>query len=340
LARRVVVAGLLAVSVLSPAQASAAELCGVAQTMVSTSNYWAEHGSDLAANNWQNATYHVGNLAVVRTTGVSNHRTLPWADANKYQLPGPGFRPENFTSGEAYEDLHFFHPDPAHLQPLRDRVHAQLAAGHLSEWDTPEALLLAMPAFVRLAEPEVTAAAHTLFSRAKRLLSPEGLWWQDWRFAGSPVYWSQANAAALAGLVKVLIALPPDDPDRAEYTQVVRRTAAKLKSLQQPDGSWGTDLLHPWLFGAESNGTALITYAFAAAAQNGILDPSYLPAAMNGWTWLTTKALQPSGRLGYVQGPGSAPWDHWPVRADDTAAFAVGDFLLAGQQITHLTPGC
>jgi hypothetical protein len=332
---------LLAVSVLSPTQAGAAELCGVAQTMVSTSNYWAEHGSDLAANNWQNATYHVGNLAVVRTTGVSNHRTLPWADANAYQLPGQDFRPEDYTSGEAYEDLYFFHPEPASLQPLRDRVHAQLTTGRLSEWDTPEALLLAMPAFVRLNEPGVTAAAHTLFSRAKRLFNESnGLWWQDWRFAGSPIYWSQANASALAGLMKVLVALPSDDPNRAEYTQIVRQTAAKLKSLQQPDGSWGTDLLHPWLFGAESNGTALITYAFGAGVQSGILDASYAQAAKSAWTWLTTKALQPSGKLGYVQGPGSAPWDHWPVRAEDTAAFAVGDFLLAGQQIAHLTPGC
>jgi rhamnogalacturonyl hydrolase YesR len=201
-------------------------------------------------------------------------------------------------------------------------------------------LLLAMPAFVRLNEPEVTAATHTLFNRTKRLLGPDGLWWQDWRFAGSPIYWSQATASALAGLVKVLIALPQDDPNRAEYVQIVRKTAAKLKSLQQQNGSWGTDLLHPWLFGAESNGTALITYAFAAGAQNGILDASYGQAATKAWDWLTTEALQPSGKLGYVQGPGSAPWDHWPVRADDTAAFAVGNFLIAGQQIARLTPGC
>jgi hypothetical protein len=321
--------------------AHAAELCGVAQTMVSTSNYWVENGPDQAANNWQNATYHIGNLAVVRTTGVSNHRTLPWADANKYQLPGQNFRPENYTTGEAYEDLYFFHPEPANLQPLRDRAHAQIAAGHLSEWDTPEAVNLAMPAFVRLDEPAITQAAHTLFQHAERLYDQRtGLWWQDWRFVGSPVYWSQANGNALAGLVKVLAALPQDDPDRAEYTKVVQKMAAKLKSLQRPDGSWGTDLLTPWLFGSEANGTALITYAFGAGVSSGILDTSYTPSAMKAWNWLTTKALQPSGKLGYVQGPGSAPWDHQPVRADDTGAFAVGNFLLAGQQIAHLTPGC
>src|SRR4051794_29159100 len=108
------------VSVGSPS--SAATACAVTDTMVTASNYWVDHGTDLDANNWQNATYHIGNLAVVRTTGVSNHRTLPWAEANKYQLPGQDFRAANFASGEAYEDLAFFHPDPAHLQPLRDRI--------------------------------------------------------------------------------------------------------------------------------------------------------------------------------------------------------------------------
>lgn len=333
--------GVLVVALVTPGQAQAAELCGVARTMVDTANYWVANGPDQAANNWQNGTFHIGNLAVVRTTGVSNHRTLPWADANNYQLPEPGYAPTNFPTGEAYEDLAFFHSDPAHLQPLRDRVHEQIAAGKLSTWDTADAVNLAMPSWVRLNEPDVTAAAHTLFENAAKLYDRRtGLWWHDWRFVGSPIYWSQANGNAVAGLVKVLSVLPQDDPNRPEYTRIVQQMAASLKTLQRPDGSWGTDLFHPWLFGSEASGTSLITYAFAAGASNGILDASYTSSAMNGWNWLTTKALQPSGKLGYVQGPGSAPWDHWPVRADDTAAFGVGDFLLAGRQIAHLTPGC
>jgi unsaturated rhamnogalacturonyl hydrolase len=336
----VIMASVLAVSAIAPSQAQAAELCGVAQSMVSAANYWIANDPNHADNNWQNATYHVGNLAVVRTTGVSNHRTLPWADANKYQLPGQDFRPENYTTGEAYLDLYFFHPDPPTLQPLRDRAHQQIAAGKLSEWDTPEAINLAMPAFVRLAEPDITAAANTLFRHAEKLFDERtGLWWHDWRFVGAPVYWSQANGNALAGLMKVLANLPQDDPNRAEYTRVARKMAAKLKELQRPDGSWSADLLHPFLFGPESSGTALITFALGAGVNNGILDASYTSAVTKGWNWLTARALQPTGKLGYVQGPGSAPWDHQPVSADDSAAFAVGDFLIAGQQVAKLT-GC
>ena len=46
--------------------------------------------------------------------------------------------------------------------------------------------------------------------------------------------------------------------------------------------------------------------------------------------------LAGNGRLGYVQGPGSKPADHQPVKATDTAAYGVGGFLIAGAELTRL----
>src|SRR5205814_88426 len=99
-----------------------------------------------------------------------------------------------------------------------------------------------------------------------------GLWARDRNAACSRTYWSRANGLALAGLVKVLGVLPADDPHRAGYTRVVTRMAATLRRLQRPDGFWNVDLGnrrdHP---GPETAGTALITYAIAAAVNQGIL---------------------------------------------------------------------
>jgi rhamnogalacturonyl hydrolase YesR len=81
----------------------------------------------------------------------------------------------------------------------------------------------------------------------------------------------------------------------------------------------------------------LITYALAAGINAGVLDQdTYLPVVDKGWQALTTGALQDSGRLGYVRARGS----HRPAGADDSAAFAVGAYLTAGQQVAALTPGC
>src|SRR5690349_15526482 len=89
--------------------------CAVSDRMVAAGDYWVANGTNLAAPDWQNATFHVGNLALVRTTGKSNHKTLPWAQANDYQLPTDPkrpFFPDNQAAGEAYLDLYtYFHPE-------------------------------------------------------------------------------------------------------------------------------------------------------------------------------------------------------------------------------------
>src|SRR4051794_30330334 len=89
------------------APAATAATCPVSDEMVAAGNYWVANGTNLAAPDWQNATFHVGNLAMVRTTGQSNHKTLPWAQANNYQLPTDPkrpFFPDNQAAGEAYLD--------------------------------------------------------------------------------------------------------------------------------------------------------------------------------------------------------------------------------------------
>jgi hypothetical protein len=65
----------------------------------------------------------------------------------------------------------------------------------------------------------------------------------------------------------------------------------------------------------------------------GILkDPVYRRAAEHGWS-LLTKAVQPDGKLGWVQQVGSEPDS---VAADYTQPFGVGAFLLAGAAIIDL----
>src|SRR6185312_5107535 len=76
----VLVAAVLAVGLVPAAVAVAAPAeCDVSDEMVAAGNYWVTNGTNLDAPDWQNATFHVGNLALVRTTGQSNHKTFPWA---------------------------------------------------------------------------------------------------------------------------------------------------------------------------------------------------------------------------------------------------------------------
>jgi unsaturated rhamnogalacturonyl hydrolase len=344
--------GLVTSSLLVTGEAAAAPAdCTVAQSMISAGDYWVANGPDQAPNNWQNATFHVGNLALVRTTGVSNHKTLPWADAAKYQLQ-PGSSPDALAAGEAYLDLFtYFHPEqPSDIAALRTRVAEDVTSvqqGKTDSWDYVEALNRAMPSYARLGVldkneadldamqkqfhyTEKVAGGHGLFNELT------GLWRRD---AKSTTFWSRGNGEALSALTKVLQVLPENDSRRAEYVRVFKKMAFTIKLLQRWDGFWNTDLINPFNAGGpESSGTAYFTYGIAWGINAGILDAGqYKPVVDKGWQALSTKALQPNGLLGYVQPEGTKPA---AAKATDTAAYGVGAFLLAGQQVAALTPGC
>jgi hypothetical protein len=344
----------------STAQSATPATCSIITDMVSADNHWVANGTDTAPPNWQNATFQVGNLAMVRTTGVTNHITLPWAAANNYQLPADPatkpFFPDDEAAGEAYLALYYYHPTPANLQPLRDRVAAEdasVAAGNDTYFNYVDALNMAMPSFAQLGVMDNSQAdldtMHTLFEYAKSGVAGRGLynlltglWYRDASDIGSGTFWSRGNGWAFAALAKVLAQLPATDPHRAEYLQVYRRMALTLLAVQRPDGFWNVDLLNPFDHpGPESSGTSLFTYGLAWGINNGVLPAKLFRSTVErAWKGLTTKALQPSGLLGYVQGPAKGPQDAQPVTATDTAAYGVGAFLLAGTQMAVLTPGC
>ena len=358
----ILLSGLLGGGLLVAPQATAATpavSCPATAAMQAADAYWVANGTDMTSNDWQNATFHVGNLAMVRTTGVSNHKTLPWAEANNYQLadqPNGPYFPDYFAAGEAYLALQYFHPSQASLAPLESRVAAvvtNVQNGHFRYWDYVDALNMAMPSFAQLgvrdnSQADLTAM-HTLFEYTKSGVGGRGLfdqrtglWWRDANYIGSHTFWSRGNGWAFAALAKVLTALPASDPHRAEYLQVFRRMAQTLVHVQRRDGFWNVDLLNPFDHpGPESSGTALFTYGLAWGVDNGVLPAGlYTPAIQRAWSALTTRALQPSGLLGYVQGVAHSPSGAQPVTATSTAAYGVGVFLLAGQQVAALTPEC
>ncbi len=334
----------------APAAVAAPAECPITDQMVAAGNYWVANGTNLDAIDWQNATFHVGNLALVRTTGQSNHKTLPWAEAANYQLPQDPkrpFFPDDQAAGEAYLDLYtYFHPEIS-LDSIRTRIRDEVAsvnAGHKDYWNYVDALNMAMPSFARMSvidqDPSYVDAMDKLFKSSEHKLFNEltGLWYRDARFTGSGVFWSRGNGWALAALAKVLQALPATDPHRAEYLRVYKKMAFSLSLLQRRDGFWNSDLLNPFDHGGpESSGTAFFAYGIGWGVNAGILPAAkYRPVVDKAWTALSTKALQPSGLVGYVQGVGDRPATAHP---NDTAAYGVGAFLLAGQEVAKLQ-GC
>src|SRR5438552_366534 len=317
-------------------------------------DYWVKNGTDQAANNWKNATFHVGNLAFVTAGGVSNHVTRPWAQANKFALPkdkrGPFF-PDTYAPGEVYLDLLPFHPDTP-LTALRAQLKAQVAdvgKGHVTTWNYVDALNMAMPEFARIGvldKSEATLAAmQKLFNYTEKVAGgkglfseADGLWWRDGKYVTTTTFWSRGNGWAAMAMAKVLQALPATDPRRGEYQRVLVKMAAKLATIQRSDGFWNVNLGNPNDFaGPETTGTAMFTYALTWGINHGILPAAtYRPVVEKAWTGMVTKAVQSSGLLGFCQGTGQRPSDAQPVTKRSVTAVGVGAFLLAGSQLAGL----
>ena len=167
------------------------------------------------------------------------------------------------------------------------------------------------------------------------------LFYRDDRFktiigpTGKPVFWSRGNGWVVAGLARTLEAMPARYPGRKKYEDLLIELASSLKSLQQPDGFWKSDLLDPQIYPmGETSGTAFFCYGIAWAINHKLLDRrAYLPVVLNAWKALNGAVLA-DGKLGFVQPGGDRPY---LSNVNMSNWYAAGGFLMAGNQVLKLT---
>jgi rhamnogalacturonyl hydrolase YesR len=113
--------------------------------------------------------------------------------------------------------------------------------------------------------------------------------------------------------------------------------AKALKAAQRPEGYWTRSLLDPaHAPGPETSGTAFFTYAYLWGMNHGLLDKAeYAPVVQRSWHYLSKTALQPDGKLGYVQPIGERAIPGQVVDQNATASFGVGAFLLAAAELAR-----
>lgn len=213
-------------------------------------------------------------------------------------------------------------------------------------WCWCDALFMAPPTMLRIGkatgDPRYADFVHSEWkATTDYLFDPsEGLYFRDSRFfaqrdaSGHKLFWSRGNGWVMAGLVRVLQSLDANDPHRPYYETLFKTMAARVVTLQKPDGYWPASLLDqdpgtP----PESSGTGFFTYAFAWGVDAGLLDrATYRPAAIRGWNALQ-RAVQGDDMLGWVQQVGDRPNS---VSANETQFYGTGAFLLAGTALYDL----
>lgn len=216
-----------------------------------------------------------------------------------------------------------------------------------SWWSWCDALYMAPPTFAMYAgatgQPRYLDKMDELYMITYNYLydKDEKLFFRDDRFftqrspAGKKIFWARGNGWVIAGLVKVLQAMPKDFPHVRFYETLFKEMSSHLKEIQQPEGYWSSSLLDPTQFGGiETSGTGFICYALAYGINNGYLNrDEYLPVVEKAWK-LLVKCIHPDGKLGYVQRVGDSPDS---VSFDNTASYGIGAFLSAASEVEKLS---
>jgi rhamnogalacturonyl hydrolase YesR len=253
--------------------------------------------------------------------------------------------------------------NPAKMVPTRERFDAVLAnpstvslafGNHepspgggepcQARWCWCDALFMAPPAWLALtqatgdarylahADSEFWATTDYLYDPAEHLFYRDSRFFEQRDAGGRKIFWGRGNGWVFAGLARILSELPADHPSRPRYESLFKQMAARLAGLQGRNGYWPVSLLAPQE-SAETSGTGFFVYGLAWGINQGLLPARpYRSSVERGWRALI-KAVQPEGKLGWVQRIGAAPDQ---VSADDTQLYGTGAFLLAASEVSRM----
>jgi rhamnogalacturonyl hydrolase YesR len=331
--------------------------------------YWQANTPAREWSFWNVAAYHTGNMEAYRITGKQGYLdySLDWARHNQWQGAKSTDKSRwKLSYGETddyvlfgdwqicfqtYADLYQLDKDPARIARAREVMEYQMSTARNDYWWWADGLYMVMPVMTKLynitGDKRYLEKLHAYFQYANSIMydQEEKLYYRDARYVypahksvnGRKDFWARGDGWVFAGLAKVLHDLPQDAPHRAEYVRKFQGMAAALKKAQQEQGYWTRSLLDPQHApGPETSGTAFFAYGYLWGMNNGLLDRTeYAPVAGKAWDYLVRVALQPDGKIGYVQPIGERAIPGQVVDKNSTSHFGVGAYLLAAAEMVR-----
>ncbi len=311
----------------------------------------ADNWQRFILNSWVPSSFYPG-LMAHRVSEDERYLKMAklWAEANEWKL-APRFRhADDHLCGSTYLDIYEIEKEDYMITPTKEQFDSIMTVNTMSgreDWKWADALFMAPPTWAKLGritgDSRYYDFLHTQFFDAVKPIydEEEFLFYRDTRFLnersanGKKIFWSRGNGWVIGALPRILENLESNDPYREKYEVLLKEMSGRLIQLQGDDGMWRASLLDPVEFPMkESSGTAFFCYGMAWGINNGILEKDkFLPPVLEAWEGLCS-VVNEYGRVCYVQ-PGGASPVQFPERY--THAYAVGGFLLAGEQMIELT---
>lgn len=335
----------------------------VSDIVCKVNDYWQTNHPEHGRAFWDNAAYHTGNMEAYSLTRKPEYLeySKAWAEHNEWKGAKSDNKEEwKYSYGESddyvlfgdyqicfqtYADLYLIEPDSQKIARAREVMEYQMSTPNNDYWWWADGLYMVMPVMTKMynltKNPLYLEKLHEYLTYADSIMYDEeaGLYYRDAKYVypkhksvnGKKDFWARGDGWVLAGLAKVLDEIPVVDKYCKDYEKRFCTMAKAVAACQQPEGYWTRSMLDPeHAPGPETSGTAFFTYGLQWGINNGLLDAEeYQPIVEKAWNYLSTVALQPDGKVGYVQPIGEKAIPGQVVDANSTSNFGVGAFLLA-----------
>lgn len=301
-------------------------------------------------DDWARAVFYSGIMRAYKSTKNKAYlkEAMRWSASLNYKLGPRHSHADDHTRGQTFVALYKHNKNKQIISDTRavyDSIITNPRAGRL-EWWWCDALFMSPPVLAKLAkatgEDKYTDYMNAMWWDTTDFLfdKSENLYYRDKSFfdkrtaRGKKVFWSRGNGWVMGGLVQVLEDLPKTNARYNDYLELYKKMAAKIVTLQQPDGLWRASLLDAEeVTNKETSGSAFYVFALAWGINHHYLDETtYLPVVKKGWEALLS-TVEPSGKLTWVQRIGSKPD---AVKEQDNQEYGSGAFLMAGTEILKL----
>lgn len=331
--------------------------------------YWQDNNPKHGNSFWHRAAYHTGNMEAYNLTKEPRYLAFSqaWAEHNDWKGARSDHKEEwKYTYGETdeyvlfgdfqtcfqvYTDLYNLEPADYKIARAREVMEYQMSTGYDGYWWWADGLYMVMPVMTRLynitENPLYLEKMHEYLVFADSIMydADAALYYRDGKYVypkhksinGEKDFWARGDGWVLAAFARVLQDLPKDDKYRNKYIERFRVMAKAIADSQQPEGYWTRSMLDPeHAPGPETSGTAFFIYGILWGVNNDFLaKEEYAPVIEKGWKYLSTVALQPDGKVGYVQPIGEKAIPGQVVDANSQADFGVGAFLLAACEMVR-----
>ena len=352
----VVVAATLQARTWTPAQ--------VKEVVRRVNTYWQQNNNPEVRSFWDNAAYHTGNMEVYKLLKDQQmlDYSIRWAEYNewkgakesdpakwKYKQYGEGQDYVLFGDWQicfqTYIDLYNIAPEDKKVARALEVMGYEADSPQNDYWWWADALYMVMPVMTKMYKLTGDTKyldklyQNILYSDEIMLDQETGIYFRDGKYVypkhksanGKKDFWARGDGWVLAGLAKVLQDMPETYVRQPFFVDKYTRLARAVAACQQPQGYWTRSMYDPQHApGPETSGTAFFTYGMLWGVNHGYLSKKeFAPVIARAWKYLTETALQPSGKVGYVQPIGERAIPGQTVDQNSEANFGVGAFLLA-----------